>query len=169
MRPTDEAAATRRVDSLFPMFLETFMNARCFIPVCLVVVAGLSGCGSNPPAVVLSPPPPAAAEITVSLSPTTVLAGQQATLTWNSAHATSCTGSGAWTGKQPTSGSINVMLQQPTSQTYTLHCEGDGASATQSVTLAYDPSAEACAVKPTLSARLGKRSAHRRKLSGTHS
>jgi hypothetical protein len=101
--------------------------------------------------------------------PTAVLTGQQATITWKSANATSCTASNAWTGTRPTSGSVNVMLQQPTAQTYTLLCEGSGASATQSVTLAYDPTAVACAVKPAIATRLGRRSVHRQKLPGSHS
>jgi plastocyanin len=64
-----------------------------------------------------------------------VTAGQTVTLTWSSTNATSCTagGSSAWTGSQPTSGTLAVIVS--TTATLTLTCTGNGGSAAQSVTV----------------------------------
>jgi hypothetical protein len=81
-------------------------------------------------------PPPPAPTVSLSASPTTVSAGQSATLTWNSTNATACTASGAWSGSQATTGSANTGGLNQTSS-YTLTCSGSGGStsATTSVTV----------------------------------
>jgi plastocyanin len=65
----------------------------------------------------------------------TVTAGQTVELTWSSTNATSCTagGSSAWTGPEPTSGTLAVIVSA--TATLTLTCTGDGGSAAQSVTV----------------------------------
>jgi hypothetical protein len=65
--------------------------------------------------------------------PDTITSGQSSVLTWSTSNATSCTGSGGWTGTIPTSGTQTVSLTQST--TYTLSCTGTGGSASQSTTV----------------------------------
>ena len=72
--------------------------------------------------------------ITLSASPTSVTAGQSATLTWNSTNATSCTASGAWSGPEPTSGSTSTGAINQTSN-YILNCTGAGGSNSASTTV----------------------------------
>jgi hypothetical protein len=69
---------------------------------------------------------------TVSLyaSPSTVLSGEAATLTWSSDNANSCNASGAWSGSKATSGSQSTGALS-TSQTYTLTCTGTNGNASQ--------------------------------------
>lgn len=63
---------------------------------------------------------------TLSLSPTSITAGQSATLVWNSANASSCVGNGFSTSSS-TSGSV---LVSPTSSTsYSINCGGAIANA----------------------------------------
>ena len=79
-------------------------------------------------------PPPAAPTVSLSASPTTLTAGQAATLTWNSTNATGCTASGAWSGSESTSGSASTGALNQTSA-YTLTCAGSGGSASATATV----------------------------------
>jgi hypothetical protein len=81
-----------------------------------------------------TPAPTPAPTVTLSVSPSSVTAGQSATLTWNSTNATSCTANGAWSGSQPTSGSVSTGALNQNS-TYGLTCTGDGGSAQASTTV----------------------------------
>ena len=85
---------------------------------------GYGGGSSNP-----------AATATISVAPTTITAGQSATLTWSS-NAT-CTASDGWTGTQAASGTQDVTPTAAGTVTYTLTCSGSSytGSATQSATL----------------------------------
>jgi hypothetical protein len=68
------------------------------------------------------------ASVQLSASPPGVAVNGSTTLTWNSANVTSCTASGAWSGSQPTSGSVTVgPLTQD--QTYQLSCSGTSGNA----------------------------------------
>ena len=127
----------------------------------------LSGCsmGSN---VTFTAPPPNAT-VGVSISPSAVMPGQSATLTWTSGNATACTASGAWSGTLGTSGSVTVMLQGASTQSYTLTCSGNGLPAEYTATLAVSPAEGACATSGAVRAHSGKRTAARRKLTGIHS
>jgi hypothetical protein len=78
----------------------------------------------------VTPPP----TVSLSASPASVTAGQAATLTWASTNASSCTASDAWSGSQPTSGSVSTGALNQTS-TYALTCTGDGGSAQASTTV----------------------------------
>jgi hypothetical protein len=79
----------------------------------------------------------AAPTAALTAKPTAVLSGGGATLTWNSTNATSCTGSGAWSGTKPTSGSQSTGPLKAASA-YSLVCLGTGGSskvATAAVTV----------------------------------
>lgn len=125
----------------------------------------LSGCSSKSNLTTTFVAP---AYVQISLSPSAVLPGQSATLTWSSTNATSCTGSGAWSGTLQSSGAMNVMLQGAASQAYTLVCTGDGLPQSKTVTLALAPADGACAVSGAVRAH-AKRMSHRRKLTGSPS
>jgi hypothetical protein len=104
----------------------------------------LSGCGAGSSSGLSSTPPTLPAYINISLSPAAVLPGQSATLTWTTGNATSCTGTGAWTGTIPGSGSMTVTLQGTATQAYSLLCASPGGSASKTVTLALAPADGAC-------------------------
>lgn len=77
-------------------------------------------------------PPPA---VTIDISPATVIAGQNATVTWSSTNANSCTASGAWSGAKSTSGNQQSIQSTAGTYTYTLSCTGDGGTMSGSATL----------------------------------
>jgi uncharacterized protein (TIGR03118 family) len=79
--------------------------------------------------------------ISISLNPTTVIAGRAATLTWSATSGTSCMASGAWSGSQSTSGTLTVTPTMAGSEMFTLTCSSgiysmNSASATLTVTAA---------------------------------
>ncbi|NNM60696.1 MAG: hypothetical protein HKM03_00845, partial [Steroidobacteraceae bacterium] len=78
----------------------------------------------------------AAPAVSIAVNPTPIVVGSNATLTWSSANATSCTASGAWSGTQATSGSQTVSPAVAGSDTYTLSCTGAGGTASASTVLA---------------------------------
>ncbi len=69
-------------------------------------------------------PPPMPPTVSISVSPTTITAGQSATLTWSSTLAVSCAASGGWSGSEPLTGSQVVTPAASGSVTYTLTCTG---------------------------------------------
>ncbi len=144
------------------------MKSHSFVFVVLFLsVLVLSGCGGGPS--VTSTPVQPTPTVNVTLSPSAVLPGQSATLTWSSTNAASCTGNGSWSGTLPASGSMTVMLQGAATQTYTLQCLGGGRAVENTASLALAPTEGACAVSAAVRAHSGKRSALRRKLTGSHS
>jgi uncharacterized protein (TIGR03118 family) len=79
--------------------------------------------------------------ISISLNPTSVIAGRAATLMWSATSGTSCMASGAWSGAQSTSGTLTVMPTTAGSEMFTLTCSSgvysmNSASATLTVTAA---------------------------------
>ena len=80
--------------------------------------------------------PPTAA---ISGTPSTVVAGNAARLTWTSANATSCTAGGAWSGTLPISGSRSVTPFVAGNTVYTLTCSGIGGSTSTSASLTVTP------------------------------
>ncbi len=72
--------------------------------------------------------------ITLSASPMSVGANGSSALTWSSQNATSCAGSGSWSGTKATSGTEPVGPLSATS-TFTLTCTGAGGSAMTTVTV----------------------------------
>ena len=83
--------------------------------------------------------------VTLTSSASSVAYGGNATLTWSSTNATSCTASDAWTGAKAVSDSQN-LTSMTTSGTYTLTCSGAGGSAAQSTSIAVNPMAGAAAI-----------------------
>ena len=75
----------------------------------------------------------------ISVTPSTVIAGNTATLTWTSTNATSCTASGAWSGALPISGSQSVTPLVAGNAVYTLTCSGIGGSTSTSASLGVTP------------------------------
>lgn len=135
----------------------------------LLSVLVLSGCSSGSSSGTTPAQPALPAFINISVSPSAVSPGQSATLTWTSGNISSCTGSGAWSGTQPGSGSMTVVLQASTAQTYTLNCMGASGSTSKAITLALAPVEGACSASPAVRARGGKRAALRRKPTGSPS
>src|SRR5215469_3904113 len=127
MRPDRGVTPARRLARLVP-------------PAAAVLLSSCGGYGGSS----MGPPAPAPT-ISLKLEPTTIVAGQSATLTWSAGSATSCTASGAWSGNEPTSASMAVTPATAGANTYTLDCTdtmsgpyGSSSSATQSVTLTVD-------------------------------
>ena len=79
-----------------------------------------------------STPPPT---VNFSASPSSVAVGGSSTLNWTTTNATSCAGSGAWSGsKSVPNGSQNVGPLNAAA-TYNLSCTGQGGSTQRSVTV----------------------------------
>lgn len=74
-------------------------------------------------------------EVTISVSPGTVQAGDAATLTWSSTKTTSCTAGNAWTDAIATSGTKSVSQAASGTYVYEITCSGAGGAATSTVTL----------------------------------
>jgi len=98
---------------------------------------GPGGTGSQTAAVTVIP---AVGVPTVNLTatPSNVLSGTAATLSWSSSNATACTASGGWSGSRATSGSFGTG-NLVTATSYTLTCTGAGGSASQTVTVTVTP------------------------------
>jgi outer membrane protein OmpA-like peptidoglycan-associated protein len=86
---------------------------------------------AQPPVTPPTPPAPPAPTVTLTAIPTSIIAGNNATLTWTSLNATSC--SATWTTSTGTSGSITVSPTATT--TYTITCTGSGGSTSSSATV----------------------------------
>jgi hypothetical protein len=116
----------------------------------LFSVLVLSGCSSGSSSGTTPAQPALPAYLNLSLSPSSVMPGQSATLSWTSGNATSCTASGAWSGTLQSAGSMNVILQAATAQTYSVLCSGTAGSITKAVTLAPEG---ACSATPAVKGR----------------
>jgi len=128
-----------------------------------------SGCGKKSTSAYTFTTPAPPAFVTLSLTPSSVMPGQSATIAWTSENATSCTASGAWAGTLAISGSATVMLQANKPQTYSLSCSGTGSAGSKSVTLNAGSQQAACTTGVAVRAQSGKRTVHGRKLTGAHS
>jgi hypothetical protein len=78
-----------------------------------------------------SPTPPT---VSIAASPETVGKGQTSVVTWSADRATSCRGSGAWSGTRAVSGKETVGPLD-TSSEFILTCDGSGGSTTRSATV----------------------------------
>jgi hypothetical protein len=116
----------------------------------LFSVLVLSGCSSGSSSGSSPAQPAPSASLNISLSPSAVMPGQSATLSWTSGNTTACLAGGAWSGSLQTAGSMNVMLQGAKTQSYTLLCTGPGGAITKTVALA---PAGACSATPAARAR----------------
>jgi uncharacterized protein (TIGR03118 family) len=95
---------------------------------------GTSGSLPVLPPTVSPPPPPS---ITISVTPTTIVLGQSAVLSWSSSGiAGGCTASGAWSGQQNPAGSTKVTPATTGVFSYVLTCAiAPAGSVAQSATL----------------------------------
>jgi trimeric autotransporter adhesin len=86
-----------------------------------------------------------AVSVDMSVSPSTITAGQSAVLSWTSSNASSCVASGSWGGSQPTTGSAvsTGTLSTAAVYSYTLDCTGAGGSSSSTATLTVNPAAAA--------------------------
>jgi uncharacterized protein (TIGR03118 family) len=97
----------------------------------LAACGGYSGGGNGYNPVAMSPP----TAVSLSVTPTSIVLGQSATLTWTSTGST-CTASGAWSGDQAANGTSVQTPAAAGSLTFTLTCSGAGAgSSAKSITL----------------------------------
>src|ERR1700691_4347814 len=84
----------------------------------LALALTVSACGGSGARSAIAP------TVQLPLSNTSIALGQSATLTWSSTGATSCMASGAWSGAEPTGGTMTVTPTAARSDTYTLTCAG---------------------------------------------
>ena len=103
-----------------------------FVTSALVLALNACGGGSKETPPNVNPTTPS---VNISLNKTTLYTGQTATLSWSSSNANSCVASGAWSGSQTTSGSLNITALNIGANTYTLSCSSASGSSTQSVIL----------------------------------
>ncbi len=87
---------------------------------------------SAPQTVTVTAPVPT---VTISSSPSSVVLGTAASLTWSSTGATACTAGGSWSGAEATSGTASVTPTAAGTASYTLTCTGAGGSATGTASL----------------------------------
>jgi hypothetical protein len=91
----------------------------------VIVCTGAGGSSTPTAATVMLIPPPSAS---ISASPTSVMSGSAALLTWSSTNSTSCAASGDWSGALAISGTQSTGPLTTTS-TYSLSCIGPGGTA----------------------------------------
>jgi len=109
-----------------------------------------TGVGGSATQSVLISVVPAVPMVSFNATPSTIVKGSSAVLSWTSTNTSSCVASGSWTGVKPLAGKQTTGSLQA-SGTYTLKCTGTGGSATQSTTVTVDPSSGA----PTVSLSVG--------------
>ena len=73
--------------------------------------------------------------VALSLSPSTMVAGQSASLSWTTNNVSSCTASGDWKGNEALNGSMTLAPTTAGYHTYNLSCTGSTGNATNSATL----------------------------------
>src|SRR5208283_873024 len=66
--------------------------------------------------------------ISISVSPSSISYGASALLTWSATNATTCSASGAWSGMQPTAGTMTVSPTSAGTGNYTLVCKNAAAT-----------------------------------------
>ncbi len=93
-----------------------------FVPALVLLLSSCGGYGGG------SAGPAPAPAINFTVQPTTIVAGQSATLTWTASSSTSCTASGAWSGNQPADGTMVVTPSAAGTDTYTLTCTNAGSA-----------------------------------------
>ena len=131
---------------MFPILTSLRMQQPWPAAAAALIALALQACGGSGS----TTPPAPMPTVTLSVSPTSITAGQSATLMWSSTQATSCTASGAWSGSQAAMGSQAVAPTTSGSVTYTLTCTGanggggaygggGGLTGTQTTTLTVNP------------------------------
>jgi hypothetical protein len=100
-------------------------------------VSGLGGSASGSAPLTVTPAAPPT--LTITVSPSLIVLGGSATLTWSSANATTAVASGDWSGPQSVSGSMTVSPTSSGTFHYTLKVTGPGGSVTKTATLTVNP------------------------------
>ena len=122
--------------------------------VAAVAVAGCSGGAGNGSSAAAPLQP-----IALSVTPTSIALGQTATLSWSAAAGSTCTGTGSWSGAQPTSGTLVVQPGALGQATYTLSCAvasdgggygGGGGTTERTATLTVSPATVSAFTNTTL-------------------
>ena len=112
------------------------LSLRVLVPV--LVLSGCSGVDvqSSSQSGTVSPPNSVVPSpiVNISLNPDAITQGQSAMLVWDSTNASSCQGSGAWSGSVATSGSQSTGPLNASTE-YGLTCTGTGGSTSQSATV----------------------------------
>jgi len=103
---------------------------------------GAGGSAGSSATVTVNAPTPT---VTLTASPTSLSSGASATLTWSSTNATSCVGSGGWSGSIATSGSQSTGALSTTT-TYQLGCSGPGGTAQASAKVTVIPASATAAL-----------------------
>ena len=99
-----------------------------------ITCTGDGGSATDEVTVTVNEPPAPVPVANLSVNPSTIEQGQQATISWDPSNASSCTASGGWSGSRNTNGGSETVTPDVTT-TYTLSCNGDGGSASESVTV----------------------------------
>ena len=85
-------------------------------------------------------PQPPTPSVSISVSPTSIVLGQSAVLSWSSSGVTACTASGAWSGAQDPKGSTTVKPSTSGTFSYVLNCSTSASgSIAQAATLTVIP------------------------------
>jgi uncharacterized protein (TIGR03118 family) len=85
--------------------------------------------------------PPVAPNLAITVSPSTIILGQSATLSWSSNSVTACVASGAWSGAQPSQGTSTVTPTTTGTFAYVLGCSTGVGSLADSTVLTVKPAA----------------------------
>ncbi len=80
------------------------------------------------------PPPLPMPDLSFNASPTEVLSGESAVLTWSATNSTACEATGVWSGTKSLEGTESVNNISSAS-TFSLTCSGDNGSVTKDVTV----------------------------------
>ncbi len=101
-----------------------------------LVCTGSGGAATDVAQVSVATPTQPASPVTASLqaTPAWISPGGSVTLSWNSAGATGCSASGAWSGAKTASGSVSVGPLS-TDSGFTLSCTGPGGNSVASTTV----------------------------------
>ena len=107
------------------MFTHTHLHRRLRLLAALqfaaIAVAGCGGGGYGGGGGGMNTP-----AVSLSVQPSSIVLGRNATLTWSSSVGTSCAASGAWSGAEPVSGTQSITPAAAGTFTYTLTCSGSG-------------------------------------------
>ncbi len=116
------------------VFNTLFQTARTPPGSCVGCGAGLLDAGR---AVTAVPEPPAPVQVSLTANTTSVQVGQSATLSWQSANATSCTASGDWSGSKALTGQESVTSSSAGARSYTLTCSNAVSSSSSTVSVTF--------------------------------
>ena len=96
----------------------------------IVIISSCGGGGGGS-----SEPPVVAPTVSISLSSSSIVLGESATINWSSSNATSCTATGSWSGSKATTGTETLTPSGVGFFNYGISCSGSGGSRSSSVGL----------------------------------